>query len=543
MDMQSGQRSAATSKLVARGGWYALTLVSATQLLSLLDRNILAILSPRIKHDLAIGDAEMGLLYGTVFALFYAVFSLPLGRLADGWKRTRLLALCIGFWSVATGLAGFASGFALLALSRLGVGIGEAASQPAGTSLIFDYFPKARRGTAMAMTAAAIAVGLGLSSLLGGIAADWWDGRFAGGMAPLGLKGWQFAFVVAALPGLPLAVLLWRMREPARGQADGIVTLPDPAPFTASLAVLGAVVPVANWVMLARRRASARAWAANLAWTAVIVLAMVVAVRIGSVFSPRPQLVLGPISVNPHALQWAVVGLGLFAVMNLVQSLKLTDAPALAVMRNPSLVLCMAAGSLQSMINYGCMAFTPAFLMKTYHLTPAHVGLQFGLLSAGLGVVGPMIAGPVTDWANHRLPGVGRVLIAIFAMGGSPLLVYWVYHAPDVGVFYARFVLYSFVLTMWLPPLYATLYDQVLPRMRGITASTYIVVSTICGLGIGPYMVGMISDANHGDLRHAILTINWVGVGIVVLLVALAMRVRGDEASVVARARAAGEPV
>jgi MFS family permease len=212
-------------------------------------------------------------------------------------------------------------------------------------------------------------------------------------------------------------------------------------------------------------------------------------------------------------------------------------------MKSPSLILCMAAGSLQSMINYGCMAFTPAFLMKTYHLTPAQAGLQFGLLSAGLGIIGPMIAGPLTDWANARWPGVGRVGLALFAMGGSPLLAIWVYHAADAASFYARFVAYSFVLTMWLPPLYATLYDQVLPRMRGITASTYIVVSTLCGLGIGPYAVGMMSDASHGDLGHAILSINWVAVPLVAMLLALAFFVRRDEGLVLIRARAAGEPV
>jgi MFS family permease len=395
----------------------------------------------------------------------------------------------------------------------------------------------------MAVTAAAIAVGLGLSSVLGGIAADWWDARVALGGGAFGLKGWQFAFLVAAVPGLPLAWLLWRMPEPLRGAADGIPTAPEARPFAAAFSVLGAVVPITNWITLARRGASARVWAVNLVATVVIVAAMVAAARAGAAFSPRPPLVLGGISVSPHTLQWAVVGIGLFAVFNLAQSLKLTDAPAHAVMKSPSLILCMTAGSLQGMINYGCMAFTPAFLMKTYHLTPAQTGLQFGLLSAGLGIIGPLIAGPVTDWANQRLPGVGRVLIALFAMGGSPCLAWWVYHAADAASFYSRFALYSLVLTMWLPPLYATLYDQVLPRMRGITASTYIVVMTICGLGIGPYVVGMISDATHGDLRTAILSINWVAVPLVLVLVALAFRVKRDEGLVVARARSAGEPI
>ena len=78
---------------VNRTAWIALALVALVNAVSLLDRQILAILAPAIKADLKVGDAEMGLLYGTVFALFYALFSLPLGRLADGWVRTRLLTV------------------------------------------------------------------------------------------------------------------------------------------------------------------------------------------------------------------------------------------------------------------------------------------------------------------------------------------------------------------------------------------------------------------------------------------------------------------
>jgi MFS transporter, Spinster family, sphingosine-1-phosphate transporter len=217
-------------KRVSSAGWYALTLVSAMQMMSLLDRQILSILATNIREDLQIGDAELGLLYGTVFALFYSLFSLPLGRLADGWVRTKLLAICLSFWSFATLLAAFANGFALLALSRLGVGIGEAAGQPAGYSLICDHFPKERRGVATAAMAIAVALGLGLSMLLGGVAADWWDHRYVAGTAPGGFKGWQFAFIVASLPGFALALLIWKLKEPVRGAMDGITASPIRTP-------------------------------------------------------------------------------------------------------------------------------------------------------------------------------------------------------------------------------------------------------------------------------------------------------------------------
>ncbi len=529
---------------VSRSGWLALMLVAATQLLSLLDRQILAILAPRIKHDLHIGDAEMGLLYGTVFALFYALFSLPLGRLADGWTRTRLLALCIAAWSLATGLAAFAAGFALLAISRLGVGIGEAGGQPAGTSLVFDHFPKPRRGLAMAVLASAIALGLGLSSLLGGVAADWWDGRFPQHSGMLGLSGWQFAFLVAALPGPLLAVALWRLAEPRRGVIDGIIAVDDPAPFRASGQVLGAVVPGFNWLAMARRRATRRDWAVNLASGLAIVMAARGLATVCARLSPRPPLRLGAMLVDPHMMQWSIIGLGLYVLVNLAQSLKASDPPAHALLTgSPSLLICMSVGSLQSMINYGVMAFTPAFLMKTYHLSATSTGLQFGLLAAGLGVIGPMIAGPLSDRLNRLLPGGGRVWVVVFALGLSPLLAIWTFHAHDAASFYARFVAYSLVLTMWMPPLYAVMYDQVLPRMRAITASTYIVIMTIIGLGIGPYAVGLVSDASGGDLRGALLSINWVAPVIVVLLLILVARAAHDERQVTLRARAAGEPL
>ena len=527
---------------LARTAGYALVLVALTNAISLLDRNILAILAPRIKHDLDIGDAEMGLLYGTVFALFYALFSLPLGRLADGWVRTRLLAIALAFWSLATALAGVAQGFALLALSRLGVGIGEGAAQPAGFSLVFDHYAKPRRGFATAVIAAAIALGLGGSSVLGGVAADWWDHLHAGAAAPFGLKGWQFAFLLAAAPGFLLAALLWRMPEPRRGQLDGIESPPDPHPVRASIVLLAAVTPGVNWLAMATRRAGVRYWGTNLLATLLVIGGAVALTRFTSAMSPRPPLHLGGLALNPHALQWGVVGFGVLVIINLLQRLQVADRAAFEVIaRSPALLLCIGVGALQMMINYGTMGFTPSFLMKHYGLSPATTGLQFGLLAGALGMVGPLIAGPLSDRINARLPGAGRAWVTLVSLGVSPLIAIWVYHALTPSAFYARFVVYSLVLTAWYPPLYAIMFEQVLPRMRGITSSLYIIVTTLFGIGIGPFVVGMISDANGGNLAGAILSINWVAPAIVAMLIALVLCANRDEGRLIERARRGGE--
>lgn len=517
---------------LAPGAWYALILVALTNAMSLLDRQILAILAPAIKQDLAIGDAEMGLLYGTVFALFYALFSLPVGRLADGWVRTRLLAISLLFWSAATGLAGFASSFAMLALSRLGVGIGEAATQPAGTSLVYDFWPKHRRGFVMSVMASAIALGLGGSLILGGVAAHWWDANHAAG----GLKGWQFAFLVAAAPGFVLAAFLWTLKEPTRGQMDGIETAPEARPFARSLALLGSVTPGFHWIGMKGRGASAAMVRGNLLALALIAVTAFALTLFSNAISPKPPMLLGNVAINPHALQWSVIGLGVFVIVNLMQGMKLGDAQAFRVIsRSPTVMMCIAVGTLQSVINYGLMAFNPSFLIRTFGLTMQQTALQFGLLSAGVGIVGPLAWGPLSDWLNQRIPGAGRAWVSLFTMAVSPVLSFWVYHAADPGSFYARFVVYSFILTGWMPPLYAIMYDQVLPRMRGLTASLYLLVMTILGMGIGPYVVGLVSDST-GDLRTAMLSINAVAIPIAVLMLLIARRAQRDEAALLERA-------
>ncbi|QZH76503.1 MAG: MFS transporter [Erythrobacter sp.] len=537
----SSTPAAGNDDRISRYGWHAIILMSAAQMMSLLDRQILAILAQDIRTDLDIGDAEMGLLYGTVFALFYALFSLPLGRLVDGWVRTKLLAICLAGWSFFAGLAAFASGFTLLAISRLGVGIGEGATQPAANSILFDSLPKSRRGLAMGGLGVGLALGLGLSMALGGIAAEWWDLRYSEGGAPLGFRGWQFAFLVAALPGFPLAWLIYRLREPTRGAMDGIVTKPDPAPFKASAGVLAAVTPAANWYFLWRHDAGARQWAINLGGLALILAVCATMVQVTGAFSPRPPLDFGSFTLNPHVLQWSVMAFGAFVVLNLFQSFKLTDKPTYHVALNPSLILLMVVGGLQTAINYGIMGFTPSLLIRKFELTTAEAGVQFGLLSALLATIGALVAGPLTDLLGKKLGGRGMIWLVLLSLGLSPFAGLWTFSAETTGEFYTRYVVYSLILTLWLPPTYTLILGLVLPRMRGIMFSTYLIIMTLLGQGLGPYVVGIVSDRNGGDLARAIMAINWVAPVIALLLVVVMLRYKKDEASVIDRARRGGE--
>jgi MFS family permease len=540
----SGPAPASAAKLGGRAAWYALVLIVLVQAMSLLDRQVLAILVPRIRADLGVGAAEMGLLYGTVFALFYAIFSLPLGRLADGWIRTKLLSLSILGWSVMTALAGFANGFGLLALSRLGVGIGEASSQPAGMSLLADSFPKEKRGMISAAMAIAVALGLGAALFVGAVVVENWDSAWPGGIgAPLGLKGWQAAFIAAALPGLPLAWLLWRLPEPVRGAADGIAPPHDPHPFRASAQTLVAILPFGVWVNFVRARAPAMLWLVNLAGLAIIAAAVVALTNwTDGLRAVNPiALRIGSLAFTGNALQWIVSGFGAYVLLNWLQSLKLADRPTYAVIaKSPAMSLLIAVSSLQTIINYGVMAWTPSYLSQHFGMSLTKVAVEFGTLITVLGVIGPLIAGPFSDWINKRVPA-GRLYVTLASLVVSPPIAVWTYQAQDVGSFYLRFVFFSLTLTMWLPSVYAALVDLVLPRMRGMAMSFYILTMTIVGLGLGPYAVGLMSDLNGGDLRAAISNLFWLSPLIALLTLLLVLRFPRDEAMVIARTRDAGE--
>jgi MFS family permease len=211
-------------------------------------------------------------------------------------------------------------------------------------------------------------------------------------------------------------------------------------------------------------------------------------------------------------------------------------------MLSPSLLLLFVVGGLQTAINYGVMGFTPSFLIREYGLDQATTGLQFGLLAAAPGVAGPVIAGPLSDFLTTKMGAKGRVWLTLASLGISPAFGIWTFSSPDPFNFYLRFSIYSIILTLWLPPIYSLYYDLVLPRMRGMASSTYIIVSTLLGLGMGPYFVGIVSDRT-GDLGQAIMSINVVGPAIAVFLIVVLTRINRDESTMLDRARAGGEPV
>ena len=147
--------------------WYVLLILVLVYVLNFIDRQILSILAVDIKHDLDLSDSQLGFLGGAAFAVFYALFGIPLGRLADNWSRVRLLSGGLALWSMMTALSGFATNSWTLTLARMGVGVGEATASPTAYSLISDHFPKRQRATALSIYSSGLYLGGGVSLVIG----------------------------------------------------------------------------------------------------------------------------------------------------------------------------------------------------------------------------------------------------------------------------------------------------------------------------------------------------------------------------------------
>ena len=169
-----------------------LALLLSVNILNYIDRQIVYALLPLISLDLRLSDAQAGSL-ASAFMIVYMLAAPPIAWLADSRGRKPWIAGGVGIWSLATGMAGLASGFGSLFFSRAAVGIGEACYGAISPAFVAERFPLERRGSALAIFSLAIPVG----SALG----------YAGGGKLGELLGWRHAFWVVGLPGLLLAAL------------------------------------------------------------------------------------------------------------------------------------------------------------------------------------------------------------------------------------------------------------------------------------------------------------------------------------------------
>lgn len=221
--------------------WYVVFLCMLAYIFSYIDRQILVLMIEPIKNDLNLTDTQFSLLHGLAFSLFYAIMGLPIAYLADRFSRPKIIAIGIIFWSFATAACGLSKNFLQLFLSRMGIGIGEAALSPAAYSIFSDLFSKEKLGKAVGIYSIGSFIGGGTAFLVGGYVISLLKDATHIQVPLFGLmKAWQVAFILVGLPGILIGIVfLLTVRDPIRkGQRVNALGQVEKVKFTDSFKFL-----------------------------------------------------------------------------------------------------------------------------------------------------------------------------------------------------------------------------------------------------------------------------------------------------------------
>jgi len=524
--------AAAPDAPVPAYSWYALSVLVLIYVLNFVDRQILSILANDIKADLHVDDAFLGFLYGTAFAIFYALFGIPLGKLADSWKRVRLMSIGLALWSLMTAFSGFARNGAMLTGARIGVGVGEATASPSAYSLISDWFPARMRATALAVYSSGLYLGGGISLLIGGLIVESWNKAYPGG-GPLGLVGWQAAFVWVGVPGLLLAVWVLTLREPVRGLIDGLPTDEDPAPFRGFMDELMLIIPPFTFLGALRR--------------GPLPLAINVAAAIG--FGSAAWLLTQWINAGPGKViaavsdQWLFLAVGYYAVFSWASALRSRDLPTFRLTwGSPAFLTTILGYGMVSFMSYASSFFAAPYGEVAFAIPKTELGWLLGAPAAVAGFLGVIAGGRAADWLFVRYPA-GRLFVVLFGLI-APLPVVWLaFTTDDRTIFFVMASLGQFFAASALGAAAATSQSLVLPRMRGVATATFFLATTLVGLALGPFLAGWLSATRGGDISFGVRSVLWATPIGLALLVAAIRLVPEAARTLTARAQAAGEPI
>lgn len=376
----NGAGGRATTRLTPGLIW-ALAALFLLNTMNYVDRLLFGVSQELIKTDLGLTDFQLGLLGGPAFAILYIIAAFPIARVAERGNRVTIIAVSFGAWSAMTAICGMAGSFVQMLIGRAGVSIGEAGCSPPSHSLISDYFPPARRTTAMSIYGTAGPVGAVIAAIGGGWAAQHY--------------GWRAAFIGCGLVGI-VAALLFRltMREPAR-------------------------------------------------------------------------------SIDPKRPSFLATVKALFA--------------------KRSFIAVAAAGGVAGFASYSNHQYMVSFLMRAHGLPVSSAATVLGLATGGVGMFIMLITGPLIEGGRRRFPGIrtwlpavgliwsGCFFVVAFLTGSTPVAIVLLFVASLGQHFY-------------MPAMYTLAQDVAPPSMRATAAALMIGVISLVGYGLGPPLVGLVSD-------------------------------------------------
>ncbi len=470
--------------------WYALALLTLINAVNFIDRNIIFALFEPIKDELKVSDAQLGWL-GSAYIIVFSVAAIPLGILSDLKSRRAVIASGVTLWAVFTGMAGLARHYWQLLFCRSMVGVGEAAYSPAAQSLLADYFPQRGRALALGIFWSGLAVG--------GVTGIWLGGELAH------LYGWRAAFLAVGLPGLLLALVASRLRDPTR--AIRPFSLRD-AIRSLELTIWHLVVILwPLWAMSALGLAAAylldrSGWVGPDVEGAVLGAAVAGGVVATAVRGLRTILAHRHDRIKPATLS---------TLDDFLEAAKV-------VLKTPTLIWVFLGGALISFAMNGLVGWSPSYIQRELGLPPQVAGRTIGVWGLAAGLLGVVLGGKLGDKLAERWKS-GRVVAgcAGFLVGG-PLCI-WLLSVRDLESFIPLFFITLFLFTWYHGPVSATIFDVVPASVGASVMGAYVFFTHMAGDAIAYPLIGAFSD--RFGIRTAMLLLPVVGmVGGVVFLMA-----------------------
>lgn len=385
--------------------WYALAILTITYLIAQLDRQVIVIASEPIKHEFGLSDTQLGFLTGTCFALAYALAGIPMGMAIDRFNRKNLLAGAVTIWSVCTALGGLAQSYWHLIITRALVGAAEAPNNTTGYSLVTDFFRWEERSRAMGI----YTVGSALGALVGLGFGGWVTQEL----------GWRMALLVAGVPGLIIALLLYfTIREPERRGKDGTV---DKA------------------------------------------------------VAPPP----------------------LMTTVKFIWSQR-------------SLVFLYGGFIIGAMTISGLTLWLPSYFVRVHGVSLTQLGLYLGITFGIAATSGGVLGGLMGDYIGKKsilglspMVGVQMIVVTLAFLG--------MLFVDNLFLAFSIYAIGLFAHYAHHPPIYSMMQILVQPRMRGLSSSILLVGSNLIGFGLGPQLIGVLSDwyapwAGVHSIQYAIAT-------------------------------------
>jgi MFS transporter, ACS family, hexuronate transporter len=174
--------------------WIICALLFFATTINYIDRTVLSVLAPELKHAIGWTDTEYGNI-NAAFSLAYAI-----GFLFAGWFMDRVgtrwgFSIYLVVWSLAAASHAFASSIVGFAAARFALGLGESGNFPAAIKTVAEWFPKKERAFATGIFNAGSNVGAVLAPWLVPILFAW--------------HGWQAAFIATGLAGMIWVFFWW----------------------------------------------------------------------------------------------------------------------------------------------------------------------------------------------------------------------------------------------------------------------------------------------------------------------------------------------